>query len=127
MNLGARDGCPKPGLYVPRVWMNPRRFNFDNLGFAFLALFEVLSFKGWIDLRDVILQKMGPVYGIYIHMYVFLGSMIGLTLFVGVVVANYRENKGNFFICEYPCISVLGHDFLQIPLLKTLLKIPLLI
>ena len=81
MNLGARDGCPKPGLYVPRVWMNPRRFNFDNLGFAFLALFEVLSFKGWIDLRDVILQKMGPVYGIYIHMYVFLGSMIGLTLF----------------------------------------------
>ena len=97
MNLGARDGCPKPGLYVPRVWMNPRRFNFDNLGFAFLALFEVLSFKGWIDLRDVILQKMGPVYGIYIHMYVFLGSMIGLTLFVGVVVANYRENKGNFF------------------------------
>ena len=100
MNLGARDGCPKPGLYVPRVWMNPRRFNFDNLGFAFLALFEVLSFKGWIDLRDVILQKMGPVYGIYIHMYVFLGSMIGLTLFVGVVVANYRENKGIFFIYD---------------------------
>ena len=59
-----------------------------------LALFEVLSFKGWVDLRDVIIRKFGPVYGIYIHMYVFLGSMIGLTLFVGVVVANYRENKG---------------------------------
>jgi hypothetical protein len=27
-------------------------------------------------------------------MYVFLGSMIGLTLFVGVVIANYRENRG---------------------------------
>ncbi len=37
---------------------------------------------------------MGPAYAVYIHMYVFLGSMIGLTLFVGVVIANYRENKG---------------------------------
>ena len=63
-----------------------------------LALFEVLSFKGWIDLRDVIIAKMGPIYGLYIHMYVFLGSMIGLTLFVGVVVANYRENKGKWYV-----------------------------
>jgi sodium leak channel non-selective protein len=41
----------------------------------------------------VIVAKMGPAYAIYIHLYVFLGSMIGLTLFVGVVIANYRENK----------------------------------
>ena len=94
MNLESRPGCKKPGLWVPRVWMNPRRFNFDNMGNSVLALFEVLSFKGWVDLRDVILSKMGPVYGIFIHMYIFLGSMIGLTLFVGVVIANYKENKG---------------------------------
>lgn len=30
----------------------------------------------------------------YIHVFVFLGCMIGLTLFVGVVIANYSENKG---------------------------------
>ena len=94
MNLQERNGCQKPGLWVPRVWMNPRRFNFDNLGASMLALFEVLSYKGWVDLRDVILSKMGPTYGIFIHLYVFLGSMIGLTLFVGVVIANYKENKG---------------------------------
>ena len=65
-------------------------------------------------MRDVIITKTGPLYAVYIHMYVFLGSMIGLTLFVGkklllhlnqllltnhfflkgVVIANYRENKG---------------------------------
>ena len=49
--------------------------------------------SGWVDLRDVIVSKMGPAYAVYIHLYVFLGSMIGLTLFVGVVIANYRENK----------------------------------
>lgn len=31
---------------------------------------------------------------VYIHIFIFLGSMIGLTLFVGVVIANYSENKG---------------------------------
>ncbi|XP_012247535.1 sodium leak channel non-selective protein isoform X6 [Bombus impatiens] len=73
---------------------NPRRFNFDNIGDALMALFEVLSFKGWLDVRDVLIQALGPVHAIYIHIYIFLGCMIGLTLFVGVVIANYSENKG---------------------------------
>jgi len=60
--------------YAFQVWMNPRRFNFDNIGNSMLALFEVLSYKGWVDLRDVIIHKMGPVHAIYIHMYVFLGE-----------------------------------------------------
>lgn len=34
------------------------------------------------------------IHAIYIHIYIFLGCMIGLTLFVGVVIANYSENKG---------------------------------
>ena len=92
MNIPVRG--QHPALIVPRVFKNPRRFNFDNIGNAMLALFEVLSYKGWVDLRDVIIHKQGVIAGIYIHLYIFLGSMIGLTLFVGVVIANYRENKG---------------------------------
>lgn len=83
-----------PAMMVPRVWANPRRFNFDNIGDAMLALFEVLSFKGWLDVRDVLIKVLGPMHAIYIHIYIFLGCMIGLTLFVGVVIANYSENKG---------------------------------
>ncbi|KAJ8977287.1 hypothetical protein NQ317_015572 [Molorchus minor] len=83
-----------PAILVPRVWANPRRFNFDNIGDAMLTLFEVLSFKGWLDVRDVLIKALGPVHAIYIHIYIFLGCMIGLTLFVGVVIANYSENKG---------------------------------
>ncbi|EEZ98774.1 sodium leak channel NALCN [Tribolium castaneum] len=83
-----------PSILVPRVWANPRRFNFDNIGDAMLTLFEVLSFKGWLDVRDVLIKALGPAHAIYIHVYIFLGCMIGLTLFVGVVIANYSENKG---------------------------------
>ena len=94
MKLSPREGEAYPAILVPRVWANPRRFNFDSIGNAMLALFEVLSFKGWLDIRDVILKRLGAVHTIYIHVYVFLGCMIGLTLFVGVVIANYGENKG---------------------------------
>ncbi|XP_033103798.1 sodium leak channel non-selective protein-like isoform X2 [Anneissia japonica] len=79
---------------VPRVWSNPRNFNFDNIGHAMLALFEVLSLEGWLEIRDIIEERKGIRYCIYIHVFVFIGCMIGLTLFVGVVIANFFENKG---------------------------------
>lgn len=44
---------------------NPRRFNFDKFGDAMLALFEVLSFKGWLDVRDVLIKALGPVIIIF--------------------------------------------------------------
>ncbi|KAI5106950.1 sodium leak channel non-selective protein precursor, partial [Silurus meridionalis] len=94
LNLKLRAGEKKPGFWVPRVWANPRNFNFDNVGNAMLALFEVLSLKGWVEVRDVIIHRVDPTHGIYIHVFVFLGCMIGLTLFVGVVIANFNENKG---------------------------------
>ncbi|XP_034041683.1 sodium leak channel non-selective protein isoform X1 [Thalassophryne amazonica] len=94
LNLKLKHGEKKPGFWVPRVWANPRNFNFDNVGNAMLALFEVLSLKGWVEVRDVIIHRVGPIHGIYIHVFVFLGCMIGLTLFVGVVIANFNENKG---------------------------------
>ncbi|BES93887.1 voltage-gated ion channel [Nesidiocoris tenuis] len=94
MRIQPLDNDDFPSMVVPRVWANPRRFNFDNIGFAMLALFEVLSFKGWLDVRDILIKALGPMHAIYIHIYIFLGCMIGLTLFVGVVIANYSENKG---------------------------------
>ncbi|KAF8767850.1 Sodium leak channel non-selective protein like [Argiope bruennichi] len=94
MKLQPGENESYPAMLVPRVWANPRRFNFDNIGNAMLALFEVLSFKGWLDIRDVLLQRLGTAHAIYIHIFVFMGCMIGLTLFVGVVIANYSENKG---------------------------------
>uniref|UniRef100_A0A3Q3IHB4 Sodium leak channel NALCN n=1 Tax=Monopterus albus TaxID=43700 RepID=A0A3Q3IHB4_MONAL len=94
LNLKMKPLEKKPGFWVPRVWANPRNFNFDNVGNAMLALFEVLSLKGWVEVRDVIIHRVGPIHGIYIHVFVFLGCMIGLTLFVGVVIANFNENKG---------------------------------
>lgn len=53
---------PKIDVYVTiSLRANPRNFNFDNVGNAMLALFEVLSLKGWVEVRDVIIHRVGPV------------------------------------------------------------------
>uniref|UniRef100_A0A915ABY7 Sodium leak channel NALCN n=1 Tax=Parascaris univalens TaxID=6257 RepID=A0A915ABY7_PARUN len=91
---GKNDDELHPSILVPRVWTNPRNFNFDHVGNGMLALFETLSYKGWNVIRDIVWQRVGPWAVAFIHIYVFIGCMIGLTLFVGVVVANYTENRG---------------------------------
>src|SRR5690349_13708204 len=71
-----------------------------------LALFETLSYKGWNVIRDILWARQGPVSVVeffsapyiqwavvFIHLFVFIGCMIGLTLFVGVVIANYTQNR----------------------------------
>jgi hypothetical protein len=40
---------------------NPHNFNFDYIGSAMLALFEVLSLEGWLEIRDIIMDRMGSV------------------------------------------------------------------
>ncbi|EYB82119.1 hypothetical protein Y032_0366g18 [Ancylostoma ceylanicum] len=91
---GKDDEEMHPKILVPRVWTNPRNFNFDHVGNAMLALFETLSYKGWNVIRDILWSRQGPWAVVFIHIYVFIGCMIGLTLFVGVVIANYTENRG---------------------------------
>lgn len=58
-------GFPKIDVDVTlSLRANPRNFNFDNVGNAMLALFEVLSLKGWVEVRDVIIHRVGPVLNI---------------------------------------------------------------
>uniref|UniRef100_A0A0N5A4C0 Sodium leak channel non-selective protein n=1 Tax=Parastrongyloides trichosuri TaxID=131310 RepID=A0A0N5A4C0_PARTI len=91
---GKNDEQLHPKILVPRVWTNPRNFNFDHIGNSMLALFETLSYKGWNVIRDILMKRQGPWAVVFIHIYVFIGCMIGLTLFVGVIIANYTQNRG---------------------------------
>ena len=44
-------------------------------------------------------------HGFFIHLFVFIGCMIGLTLFVGVVIANYMENKVRWLTGQYALLT----------------------
>lgn len=42
-----------------------------------LALFEVLSLKGWVEVRDVIIHRVGPVLNLIL---LFLKPLVSLFL-----------------------------------------------
>ena len=46
---------------LPISRANPHNFNFDNIRNAMLALFEVLSLEGWLEVRDVIRSRVSGV------------------------------------------------------------------
>ncbi|KAL4656619.1 sodium channel protein type 2 subunit alpha-like isoform X2 [Arapaima gigas] len=83
-------------------WKNVK-INFDNVGAGYLALLQVATFKGWMDImyaavdsRDVEHQ---PVYEENLYMYLYFvifiifGSFFTLNLFIGVIIDNFNQQK----------------------------------
>uniref|UniRef100_A0A663MQ96 Sodium channel protein n=1 Tax=Athene cunicularia TaxID=194338 RepID=A0A663MQ96_ATHCN len=83
-------------------WKNVK-VNFDNVGFGYLSLLQVATFKGWMDImyaaidsRDVLDQ---PKYEDNLYMYLYFvifiifGSFFTLNLFIGVIIDNFNQQK----------------------------------
>nr|XP_013026834.2 sodium channel protein type 1 subunit alpha isoform X4 [Anser cygnoides] len=86
-------------------WKNVK-VNFDNVGFGYLSLLQVATFKGWMDImyaaidsRDVLQQ---PKYEDNLYMYLYFvifiifGSFFTLNLFIGVIIDNFNQQKKKF-------------------------------
>ncbi|XP_038853010.1 sodium channel protein type 2 subunit alpha-like isoform X5 [Salvelinus namaycush] len=86
-------------------WKNVK-INFDNVGAGYLALLQVATFKGWMDImyaavdsRNVELQ---PQYEQNLYMYLYFvifiifGSFFTLNLFIGVIIDNFNQQKKKF-------------------------------
>ncbi|XP_027666520.2 sodium channel protein type 1 subunit alpha [Falco rusticolus] len=86
-------------------WKNVK-VNFDNVGFGYLSLLQVATFKGWMDImyaaidsRDVLMQ---PKYEDNLYMYLYFvifiifGSFFTLNLFIGVIIDNFNQQKKKF-------------------------------
>ncbi|XP_045512248.1 sodium channel protein para isoform X6 [Pieris brassicae] len=84
------------------TWENSP-MNFDHVGKAYLCLFQVATFKGWIqimndaiDSREVGRQPIRET-NIYMYLYfvffIIFGSFFTLNLFIGVIIDNFNEQK----------------------------------
>uniref|UniRef100_A0A9J7ZKA8 Sodium channel protein n=1 Tax=Cyprinus carpio carpio TaxID=630221 RepID=A0A9J7ZKA8_CYPCA len=83
-------------------WKNVK-INFDNVGAGYLALLQVATFKGWMDImyaavdsRDL---EQQPKYESNLYMYLYFvifiifGSFFTLNLFIGVIIDNFNQQK----------------------------------
>ncbi|XP_031421611.1 sodium channel, voltage gated, type VIII, alpha subunit a isoform X4 [Clupea harengus] len=86
-------------------WKNVK-INFDNVGAGYLALLQVATFKGWMDIMYAAVDSRRvedqPIYEDNIYMYIYFvifiifGSFFTLNLFIGVIIDNFNQQKKKF-------------------------------
>ncbi|XP_071749702.1 sodium channel protein para isoform X10 [Lepeophtheirus salmonis] len=89
-------------LLENQYWVNSVH-NFDNVGSAYLSLFQVAIFKGWTGVLYDALDSSGigqqPIREVNLYMYwyfvffIIFGSFFTLNLFIGVIIDNFNEQK----------------------------------
>ncbi|XP_073953565.1 sodium channel protein 60E-like [Choristoneura fumiferana] len=91
--------------YNNYTWVNSK-ISFDHVGIAYLALFQVATFEGWmevmadaVDARGVDLQpaREANLYAyIYFVIFIVCGSFFTLNLFIGVIIDNFNMLKKKY-------------------------------
>ncbi|XP_044274197.1 sodium channel protein type 1 subunit alpha isoform X1 [Varanus komodoensis] len=86
-------------------WKNVK-VNFDNVGFGYLSLLQVATFKGWMDIMYAAIDSRNildqPNYEDNLYMYLYFvifiifGSFFTLNLFIGVIIDNFNQQKKKF-------------------------------
>ncbi|XP_077429500.1 sodium channel, voltage gated, type VIII, alpha subunit b isoform X1 [Vanacampus margaritifer] len=86
-------------------WRNVK-INFDNVGAGYLALLQVATFKGWMDIMYAAIDSRKvedqPLYEDNLYMYIYFvifiifGSFFTLNLFIGVIIDNFNQQKKKF-------------------------------
>lgn len=91
---------PCGAVYMPRTWSTAQR-NFDHIGEAYMVLFEVASLDRWVPLMyftmDITAEDSQPAKNassyncIFLVIFVFIGAVFMLKLFVAVIVDTYNQ------------------------------------
>ncbi|XP_066487470.1 sodium channel protein type 5 subunit alpha-like isoform X4 [Tiliqua scincoides] len=79
------------------------KVNFDNVGAGYLALLQVATFKGWMEIMyaavDSREREQQPEWEFNLYMYLYFvifiifGSFFTLNLFIGVIIDNFNQQK----------------------------------
>ncbi|XP_014915183.1 sodium channel protein type 2 subunit alpha-like isoform X7 [Poecilia latipinna] len=91
-------------------WKNVK-INFDNVGAGYLALLQVATFKGWMDIMYAAVDSRDleeqPEYEVNLYMYLYFvifiifGSFFTLNLFIGVIIDNFNQQKKKLWRSRY--------------------------
>lgn len=108
--MGDRLKC----LELNYTWINSK-ITFDHVGMGYLALLQVATFEGWmevmadaVDARGVDLQpqREANLYAyIYFVIFIVCGSFFTLNLFIGVIIDNFNMLKKKVSVAECVCVS----------------------
>ncbi|XP_031618644.1 sodium channel protein 60E isoform X2 [Contarinia nasturtii] len=92
-------------LHKNYTWINSR-ITFDHVGMGYLALLQVATFEGWMEVMadavdctgvDLQPQREANLYAyIYFVIFIVCGSFFTLNLFIGVIIDNFNMLKKKY-------------------------------
>lgn len=84
-------------------WSRPL-VHMDNVPYAYLALFQVATFEGWMEVMEAAIDAPLVIGGqaffesrlywyFYFLIFIVFGAFFTLNLFIGVIIENFNELK----------------------------------
>ncbi|XP_064818471.1 voltage-dependent T-type calcium channel subunit alpha-1H-like isoform X4 [Oncorhynchus masou masou] len=95
---GIRDGCVNWNQYynVCRPGnVNPHKgaVNFDNIAYAWIAIFQVITLEGWVDIMYYVMDAHSFYNFIYFIFLIIVGSFFMINLCLVVIATQFAETK----------------------------------
>uniref|UniRef100_A0A7N6AA31 Ion transport domain-containing protein n=1 Tax=Anabas testudineus TaxID=64144 RepID=A0A7N6AA31_ANATE len=92
------NGCINLNLYynVCRPGdLNPHKgaVNFDNIGYAWIAIFQVITLEGWVDIMYYVMDAHSFYNFIYFILLIIVGSFFMINLCLVVIATQFSETK----------------------------------
>ncbi|KAJ6655911.1 hypothetical protein lerEdw1_004495, partial [Lerista edwardsae] len=75
--------------------LNPHNgaINFDNIGYAWIAIFQVITLEGWVDIMYYVMDAHSFYNFIYFILLIIVGSFFMINLCLVVIATQFSETK----------------------------------
>uniref|UniRef100_A0A8C9Z7U3 Calcium channel, voltage-dependent, T type, alpha 1H subunit a n=1 Tax=Sander lucioperca TaxID=283035 RepID=A0A8C9Z7U3_SANLU len=92
------NGCVNWNQYYnvcQRGNYNPHKgaVNFDNIGYAWIAIFQVITLEGWVDIMYYVMDAHSFYNFIYFILLIIVGSFFMINLCLVVIATQFSETK----------------------------------
>ncbi|XP_036950412.1 voltage-dependent T-type calcium channel subunit alpha-1I-like isoform X4 [Acanthopagrus latus] len=100
--MGARADEPVPCVNWYQFYnecrageVNPHKgaINFDNIGYAWIAIFQVITLEGWVDIMYYVMDAHSFYNFIYFIFLIIVGSFFMINLCLVVIATQFSETK----------------------------------
>ncbi|XP_030067538.1 voltage-dependent T-type calcium channel subunit alpha-1H isoform X2 [Microcaecilia unicolor] len=97
-DTGSRNNCINWNQYYNECKkgdVNPHNgaINFDNIGYAWIAIFQVITLEGWADIMYYVMDAHSFYNFIYFILLIIVGSFFMINLCLVVIATQFSETK----------------------------------
>ncbi|KAJ8406652.1 hypothetical protein AAFF_G00295680 [Aldrovandia affinis] len=97
-SLSAAGLCVNWNQYYTRCYTgytNPHKgaINFDNIGYAWIVIFQVITLEGWVEIMYYVMDAHSFYNFIYFILLIIIGSFFMINLCLVVIATQFSETK----------------------------------